>query len=101
MGNETSILLYSKIAKHATRNDTPRHHSNLRNLLSGTGEHQRTLKEINRISKSYQNIRTTPAIMGNGTFVLLFPKFTKNPAGSDTSQDQSNSQNLDYETGKQ
>ena len=52
------------------------------------------MKDIKRIWKSYQNIRTTPPTLWNRTFVLLFYSRTNFTAQSDTPQNQSKNENL-------
>ena len=72
MRNGTVILLYSKALKHSASSDTRQYQSHSQNVVSVTGKHQKSLKDIDRIVKSYQNIRITPPILENGTFILIF-----------------------------
>ena len=49
---------------------------------------------INRIWKNYQNIRITPPILWNATFILLYSNVPNFPAQSDTPQYQSKNKKL-------
>ena len=80
LGNGTLILLYSKVQNHPSRSDIPLYHSNSHNLVPGTEKIYRTLKEIYGIWENYQNIRTIPVIIGNGTFILLYFWVPNHPA---------------------
>ena len=57
-------------------------------------------KEINRIWKNYQNIRTIPSILGNGTLILLYSKVQNHLSRSDIPLYHSNSHNLVFWTRK-
>ena len=106
------FILYSKGPNFLVRSATPWYHSNSHssfgfgliwinlNLLSGSGKHWRALKGINRTWKVYQNIGTTPAVMRNGTVILLYSRAPKHPASSDAPQYKSQSQNFVSGTGK-
>ena len=54
----------------------------------------KSLKDINRIWKNYQNIRITPPTLWNRTFIPLYSNVPNFPAQSDTPQYQSKNQNL-------
>ena len=86
MRNSTVILLYCKAPKHPASSDTPQYQSHSQNFVSETGKHYKSLKDINRIWKNYQNIRITPPILKNGTFILLYSKVPNFPAWSGTSR---------------
>ena len=57
-------------------------------------KHKKSLKEVNAILKTYLNIRITPEILGNRTFILIYYKTSKHPDGSDTLQYQSSICNM-------
>ena len=77
LGNETFILLYPKFSKNHARSDTPRYQSENHNLVSGPGQLEKSLEEINRIGKSYNNVRITHAVLKNGTFIRLYSEVPK------------------------
>ena len=58
------------------------------------------MKEVNKIWKKYQNVRTTPSILENRTFTLLDSKTPNSLVWSSTSQYHSNSHILVCGTGK-
>ena len=94
------IPLYFKVPKQPRQNDTPQYQSNCNSLVSATGKHKKFLKEINRIWNNYQNIRITPPILGNKTFILLYSKATNHITQSDILQYHSNSHTFFSETRK-
>ena len=49
MRNGTVILLYSNAPKHLACSDTPQYQSHHQDLVYGTGKHEKSLKDINRI----------------------------------------------------
>ena len=87
--NGTFILLHLKLPKHPNQNNTSRHHSRSGNVVSKTGIHENSLKEIIRIWKSYQNIIVTFAILRNDTFKML-----KQRIRTETPQNYSKTTNL-------
>ena len=49
---------------------TTQYYSKSINFVHGTRKHKKTLKEINRIQKNYENIRKTHTILRNGSSSL-------------------------------
>ena len=58
LGNETVILLYSKVPNSPSCSDTRQYHSKSHSLIFGTRKDQSFFKEINRIWKKLQNYKS-------------------------------------------
>ena len=93
MGNGTFILLHSNVSKHTTESFTPQYQSNYRNLVSGTAKRLDVLK-------NYQNIRKTPPVLENGTFIQLYSEVPNHPDWANTSEYHWNNHNFGFGNSK-
>ena len=93
MGNGTFILLHSNVSKHTTESFTPQYQSNYRNLVSGTA------KKLD-VLKNYQNIRKTPPVLENGTFIQLYSEVPNHPDWANTSEYHWNNHNFVFGNSK-
>ena len=86
-------LLHSNVSKHTTESFTPQYQSNYRNLVSGTA------KKLD-VLKNYQNIRKTPPVLENGTFIQLYSEVPNHPDWANTSEYHWNNHNFVFGNSK-
>ena len=78
-GIATGVAFYSQSGLYINTAPKVRHAN-----ISQKPPYEKYLIKIKRIPKNYYNLRIIPAILKNGTFILLYSKVQKHPTQSDT-----------------